>query len=573
MTLTHHRLVAEWDIVRNDRAPDEVSAGSQYRAWWTCGDCGHSWRAHVVRRARGQRCPACTGKVATERTCLLAQRPDLTDEWDWCRNPRTPRDVTPGSSYRARWRCRSCGHAWTQSVNKRNLGAGCPAWAGRVVTELNSFAALHPELLAEWDPRNERAPTDLTCGVNYRASWSCRTCAHTWDSTVAQRSRGTGCPACAGLVTTAMNSLAVKRSDLVAEWDGARNLRAPDTITPGSDYRAHWACQHCGHCWQPTVAKRSAGSGCPACAGRHVTAENCLAKTHPQLAEQWDTNINHLTPTMVVAGSHQRAWWLCPDCGHGWEGTVQNRVIGGHGCPACARQVATATNNVTVTHPHLVPEWCPANDRSATDVLAGSHYRAAWRCGACGHRWSAEVNKRSSGQGCPACSARGWNVAKLRAWLRSQESLVAASLEDRRAQAVAVGLLRGWGVARTIVEDALLAEGFPSTELQAFADGKPSTVDELIRTHDPRRYAGRRALPHALRRHIIERDRSCRACDSPHELHVDHVIPLAAGGTDDAHNLQVLCATCNCVKGGRPLTIAQLRAARGLPVKPAATAA
>ncbi len=143
MTLTHHRLVAEWDIVRNDRAPDEVSAGSQYRAWWTCGDCGHSWRAHVVRRARGQRCPACAGKVATERTCLLAQRPDLIDEWDWCRNPRTPRDVTPGSSYRARWRCRSCGHAWTQSVNKRKPRRRLPGVCGpgRDRTELVRGAA------------------------------------------------------------------------------------------------------------------------------------------------------------------------------------------------------------------------------------------------------------------------------------------------------------------------------------------------------------------------------------------------------------------------------------------------
>jgi hypothetical protein len=31
-------------------------------------------------------------------------------------------------------------------------------------------------------------------------------------------------------------------------------------------------------------------------------------------------------------------------------------------------------------------------------------------------------------------------------------------------------------------------------------------------------------------------------------LHLDHVVPLVAGGTDAADNLQVLCEPCNCRK-------------------------
>src|SRR3954468_4750356 len=97
--------------------------------------------------------------------------------------------------------------------------------------------------------------------------------------------------------------------------------------------------------------------------------------------------------------------------------------------PSCAKQVATEANNLTVTHPQLLVEWLPANRRRPVDVVAASHYRAAWRCIDCGHRWQAEVNKRTSGQGCPACRVRGWNVAKLRAWLRSHEHLLTASLD------------------------------------------------------------------------------------------------------------------------------------------------
>jgi hypothetical protein len=151
--------------------------------------------------------------------------------------------------------------------------------------------------------------------------------------------------------------------------------------------------------------------------------------------------------------------------------------------------------------------------------------------------------------------------------------VLTASPDERRAHAASVGLLRGWSIARTIVEDALLDDGVATAELRAFADGLPSAVDALIEAHDPRRFAGRRALPSALRRLIIHRDERCRACGSARDLHIDHVVPLAAGGTDDPDNLQVLCASCNCAKGGRVVTLAELRALRGLAAGSASDAA
>jgi 5-methylcytosine-specific restriction protein A len=76
-------------------------------------------------------------------------------------------------------------------------------------------------------------------------------------------------------------------------------------------------------------------------------------------------------------------------------------------------------------------------------------------------------------------------------------------------------------------------------------------------------------LTHGSRcpRHKIRRDRgrpwrrtraavlarnvwTCQRCGNPATT-VDHITPLARGGTDDPSNLQSLCAACNGTKGDR----------------------
>ena len=43
----------------------------------------------------------------------------------------------------------------------------------------------------------------------------------------------------------------------------------------------------------------------------------------------------------------------------------------------------------------------------------------------------------------------------------------------------------------------------------------------------------------------------CAYCDAAGPLAIDHLIPRAAGGTDDSHNLVRACQTCNSSKGRR----------------------
>lgn len=62
----------------------------------------------------------------------------------------------------------------------------------------------------------------------------------------------------------------------------------------------------------------------------------------------------------------------------------------------------------------------------------------------------------------------------------------------------------------------------------------------------------RRNIPLGLRHSVMERDgyrcRHCGESAADTTLHIDHVSPLAAGGSNSEENLQTLCRDCNLGK-------------------------
>ena len=47
----------------------------------------------------------------------------------------------------------------------------------------------------------------------------------------------------------------------------------------------------------------------------------------------------------------------------------------------------------------------------------------------------------------------------------------------------------------------------------------------------------------------VQQGVSCARCGSADDLQVDHIKPVSLGGTNDMHNLQILCGPCNKSKG------------------------
>ena len=274
-------LLAQWDIERNlPLTPDDVTFGSHKRVWWTCPS-GHSWQAMVYTRSEGASCPYCTGrKVTPKQGGLVKQFPALAAEWDDEKNaPLTPQDVTTGSHKLIWWRCPK-GHSWRAAVYSRTtLGTGCPVCTGR--------QALAGE-----------------------------------------------------------NDLATLYPDIAAQWDEEKNgALHPNNVTAGSNRRVWWRCEK-GHSYRAMIAQRvRRGDGCPYCANRKVLPGfNDLATAAPLVAKQWHETLNGaLTPEMVTAGSHKKAWWQC-SYGHVWKAAIYSRAgVQQCGCPVCAGKTKRKT--------------------------------------------------------------------------------------------------------------------------------------------------------------------------------------------------------------------------------------
>jgi hypothetical protein len=288
------RMIDEWDNDAHQKAMTDVRKGSAYRAWWKCRVCAHKWAACVKPRTRKTSptgCPGCAGKVPTSYNNLTllcrnsgGRLDHLPGEWNHPTNRME--EYTPSSHSIVPWKCRGCGHEFNARINNRTHGerpSGCPACAGSVPTETHNLKVFCDDsggrlahLPGEWNhPTNWME--EFTPASNERVPWKCE-CGGEWNARIGSRTRSerpSGCPACAGSVTTATETHNLKvfcddsggRLDhLPGEWN--HPTKRMEDFAPFSGEKVPWKCGKCAGEWNAVIQRRSESgrpSGCPAC--------------------------------------------------------------------------------------------------------------------------------------------------------------------------------------------------------------------------------------------------------------------------------------------------------------------
>lgn len=251
-------------------------------------------------------------------------------------------------------------------------------------------------------------------------------------------SRNRGCVACSRAKTSVPKegkTLAEAFPEIAAEWDYAANHPlTPSDVAGRSNKKAYFICPRGHGSHQSYISNRAAGHKCPKCAaedrGPTLRQRNLLRKslalTSPELAAEWNSERNSVTPRDVIGGSLTKIWWNCPEGHEPYLAAVTHRYHGGTGCPRCSREkVRTHLARFRYTgprpgtslgdlHPEVIETWDAERNEGMTvfDVAPSSHRKAHWLCGE-GHRYVREVRYRTDLKECPCCRAE--RLQQLRA--------------------------------------------------------------------------------------------------------------------------------------------------------------
>jgi len=204
LAITHPELVKEWHPTKNiNLTPQKVSSGSDLKVWWKCPrGTDHEWEAVVSSRVAGRSCPICLNRKTVDSNCLAESHPCLTSQWHPSKNDDlTPYDITAGYSKKVWWKCSVADdHEWEALVSSRSRNDyGCPCCSGIKAVPSNCLAKLKPDLVNEWHPHKNGSltPFNVTPGSAQKVFWVCeKDQEHVWESVIADRTQGHGCPYC-----------------------------------------------------------------------------------------------------------------------------------------------------------------------------------------------------------------------------------------------------------------------------------------------------------------------------------------------------------------------------------------
>lgn len=402
-----------YDETKNPLKASEISVKDTAIVHWFC-DNGHSYTCAVYNKVRkGTGCNECarSRNRATVANNLAVLHPELAKEFDVTVNGVTADSVLPGNGTVYSWTCPE-GHSWLATPNERTFFArSCPDCK---VGE-RGLASLYPEIAAQFDAtKNGEMPARLLSGSMSVYWWKCEAFGHEWKSSVYGRTsknenKGAGCPQCLHLIPSPEYNAAVLYPYFKDRYSTVKNKKSLESYMPKSTVKVWWECEN-GHAKLSSIANEGKAGYyyCPDCPqALPYELGKTLGDLYPEVAKEFNTAKNGITPFEIMARSSKKMFWECRD-GHIWEAVVSSRTKDGKGCPVCAGKIATPTNNLSYFYPNVAKYFDEGkNGFPATSVLPNSQKKVWWKCSKGHSTLAMPLNKTRQGDGCPECSTSG----------------------------------------------------------------------------------------------------------------------------------------------------------------------
>lgn len=152
----------------------------------------------------------------------------------------------------------------------------------------------------------------------------------------------------------------------------------------------------------------------------------CIENNYSILLNEWDYDLNEITPKDVSWGTHKKVYWVCSKCGNIYLSSIVKRTIG-RNCPICAgKKVILGYNDFATLCPNLLKEWdFSKNVISPYEITKGSNKKVWWICKK-GHEWKTSIAHRTrDNTKCPYCTnekiLKGFN--DLETWCNKKDRM------------------------------------------------------------------------------------------------------------------------------------------------------
>lgn len=257
--------------------------------------------------------------------------------------------------------------------------------------------------------------------------------------------------------------------NLHALWDSDKNEEAASAV-PARNFRAAWWKCSRGHSFQRAPRLMLRDASCPMCG----VASTSFAVEHPFLAKLWHPSKNGSLSADAVDSRHPaEVWWQC-ERGHEFR-RAPLQMPHDSSCPTCA----LAEVSLAKLFPAIAAEWHPERNGEITPeaVDADHQMNAWWRCDR-GHEFQASVRSRCrNNRRCPVCVG-SFSAEHLRGFVKALLGHIdALNPSEMFALAMQAGALRNRRSHEFV--KALSSGRFPREELEKFADGQASVIDEF----------------------------------------------------------------------------------------------
>ena len=143
------------------------------------------------------------------------------------------------------------------------------------------------------------------------------------------------------------------------------------------------------------------------------TCDHCESRSFSshERAKNWAYDLNDLTPREVIKGSHKKYWFLCSECRHSYEQSLNSINTRNIGCPYCSSSKLCANEckycyDRSFESHYRSKDWAyNLNDKTPREVTKGSHKKYWFRCSECHHQYEQSLNNITTHNNrCPYCT-------------------------------------------------------------------------------------------------------------------------------------------------------------------------